>query len=325
DHNWQSFVPYEQMPCSENPEEGYIATANQRIVPPESSIMPTWSWAQPWRIRRIRDRLESMENPSAEKFMNLQNDTVSTRSRHVLKSLLNCNLNDQRARMLAEILKDWDGECGKHGAACLIFNQLPVQISEILLRNFLGADLELYYSLLPFFTSLLESIIRDVKVLELFPDKTTGVYTLGTLMEKALIEIWDNLTLQFGKNPRRWRWGNFHTLLYRHPGAEGQLKSWFLNRGPWPVDGDWTTVNVSGFSLTVNPGEVTTIPSMRFIASLADKDENFICLPMGQSGRPGNRYYDNFISKFRTGGYVPFPMHPRGRSGRSGGIIRLMV
>jgi acyl-homoserine lactone acylase PvdQ len=82
-------------------------------------------------------------------------------------------------------------------------------------------------------------------------------------------------------------------------------------------------VNVSGFNLLVNPGEVTTIPSMRFIASLADKDENYICLPMGQSGRPGNRFYDNFTGKFRTGAYIPFPMQPRGKSHKAGGVLIL--
>lgn len=323
DHDWIGFVPYEEMPCSENPAEKYIATANHRTVPPDSKVMPTWSWAQPWRIWRIRERLESMGKPTAEKFMELQNNTFSTRPAHLLGALLDCELTDHRAIELTEILKGWDGNCGKHSTACLVFNQLPVQISEILLRGYIGDDLELYYTLLPFFTSLLESITKDSNVLGLFPDKNSEVYTVGTLMEKALVEIWKGLSQRYGRNPRRWQWGAFHKLLYRHPGAEGRLKSWLLNRGPWPADGDWTTVNVSGFSMSVKPGEVTTIPSMRFIASLEDKDANILCLPLGQSGRPGSRFYDNFILRYRTGGYVPFPMRPQGASGRTGGVLVL--
>ena len=312
-HDWTGFVPYEEMPHSENPPEGFIATANQRTVPPESRVIPTWSWAQPWRIWRIRNRLETMGKPTTEKFMTLQNDTVSSRPAHVLKVLLDCELKDKRAVTLAEKLKAWDGDCSRKKGECLIFNQLPIQISEILLRESLGEDLELYFTLLPFFTSLLESITADVKVLDLFPDKDSGVYSLAGLMEKTLIQTWEVLSSDFGKSPKKWRWGKYHKLLYRHPGSDGRLKSRFLNRGPWPADGDWTTVNVSGFSLSANPGEVSTIPSMRFIASLADKDENFLCLPMGQSGRPGSRFYANFIKKFRNGGYVPFPMHPERR------------
>ncbi|MCD6342450.1 MAG: penicillin acylase family protein, partial [Spirochaetaceae bacterium] len=48
-----------------------------------------------------------------------------------------------------------------------------------------------------------------------------------------------------------------------------------------------------------------------------------LCLPLGQSGRPGNRFYDNFILRYRTGGYVPFPMRPQGASGRTGGVLVL--
>lgn len=142
-------------------------------------------------------------------------------------------------------------------------------------------------------------------------------------MEQALMRIWSDLAPRFGNRPEKWNWGRYHTLYYRHPGAITGLTSWLLNRGPWPAGGDWTTVNVCGYSLTVNPGETTTIPSMRFIASLADKDGNLICLPLGQSGRPGNKFYDDFAPKYRKGRYVPFPMHPHGWAGRAGGVLIL--
>lgn len=323
DHDWTGFVPFEDMPGSRNPEEKYIATANHRTVPADHKVMPTWSWGQPWRIRRIRQGLETMGNPTFDKFAALQNDTVSVRPAHVLKTFLDCELNDERALRLAGILGDWDGNCGKNSAACLIFNHLPTQVCEILLRKLLGNDLELYYNLLPFFTSLMESLARDPGLLKLFPDENTGIFTLSSLMDKALVGIWEEMAPRFGNRPEKWKWGQYHTLHYRHPGATGGLTSWLLNRGPWPADGDWTTVNVCGYSLTVDPGETTTIPSMRFIASLADKDENLICLPLGQSGRPGNRFYDDFAPKYRKGRYVPFPMRPHGRTGRAGGVLIL--
>lgn len=323
DHDWVGFVPFEEMPHSKNPEEAYIATANNRTVAADSKVMPTWSWAQPWRIRRIREQLEAMGQPTIEKFAALQNDNISVRPEHVLKNLLNCRLTDHRALELAGILRGWDGDCGVNSTACLIFNLIPTRISEILLRKLIGEDLELYYNILPFFTSLLESISRDPGVLDLFPDEYGEILSLDDLMNRALKGVWDILALRFGKKPNKWKWGAYHTLHYRHPGSKGALTSWLLNRGPWPADGDWTTVNVCGFSLTVDPGESTTIPSVRFIASLADKDKNLICLPLGQSGRPGSRFYDNFAPKYRKGGYVPFPMRPSGRAGRAGGILVL--
>jgi penicillin amidase len=310
-HDWKGFVPYNLMPSSNNPEKGFLATANHRTVPPDSPVMPTRSWAQPWRIRRITQRLEELGTPSIPDFEELQNDVFSMRPAHVLPTLLNCQLKGEKARYLADRLREWDGECRTDSLGCLVFNMLPVEICRTVLEPVLGkADLDLYYTLLPFFTSLVESIADDPDVLERFPGPDGIAPSLEEVMESSLTAVWNHLTRRFGGNPRRWKWGAWHHILYRHPGGKKGFASWFLNRGPWPMNGDWTTVNVCGFSLLTDPGEATTIPSMRFIASLADPDDNRLCMPLGQSGRPGNRHYDDFVRKYIRGRYVKFPMNP---------------
>jgi len=51
---------------------------------------------------------------------------------------------------------------------------------------------------------------------------------------------------------------------------------------------------------------------MRFIASLADPDRTFIVAPMGQSGQPGDRHYDDMIALWIRGGLLPLPLTPAG-------------
>lgn len=321
-HDWKGFVPFDSMPRSENPDNRRLITANHRTVEADSPVMPTRAWAQPWRFWRIRDVLDSMNSYTTANFAVLQNDTVSLRPGHVLPVLLDMEFSDSRARELAEILADWDGDCHSESRACLIFNLLPGQICEILLRHIMGEELDLYYTLLPFFTGIMESIAADPRVIELFPAEDGSTPGLPGLVEEALLRIHRELTRTMGSNTRKWEWGRWHTLHFRHAGSKPGITSWMLNRGPWPAGGDWTTVNVCGFSLITDPGEATTIPSMRFISSLADKDENIICLPLGQCGRPGNRHYDDFAPLYRRGDYVPFPMDP-GKTGKGGRMLIL--
>ena len=51
EHEWQGLVPFEEMPRARNPEQGFIATANQRIVGPDFPhyISLDWSPALPRR------------------------------------------------------------------------------------------------------------------------------------------------------------------------------------------------------------------------------------------------------------------------------------
>jgi acyl-homoserine lactone acylase PvdQ len=108
-----------------------------------------------------------------------------------------------------------------------------------------------------------------------------------------------------GSNRKRWAWGKIHRYVYRHPGAKGKIAEWLLNRGPYPAPGNCTTINVSGYVLPSGGYEVNAIPSMRFIADMGDDEKSLFCCPMGQSGQPGHRHYDDMIDLFRNGGMVP--------------------
>ncbi len=311
-HQWSGFKDFKDMLYSENPKQGLLATANNRTISADEPNPPSRSWAQTWRIDRIISCLESMEVYDFKTFAALQTDRTSVRPGRLLPTLLAHDFTDTRAVHLARILKEWDGNCHKNSTECLVFNLLPQHMAERLLRVRLGKHLDLYLSLMPLYPSFVESFVSDPGGITLFADTPNPIQSLGELVESALVGIWEELSSTMGKKPARWRWGHRHKLYYRHSGAKNRVAAWLLNRGPWPEGGDWSTVNVSGFSYLADPNEVTAIPSMRFIASLAAADDNWLCLPLGQSGRPGSRHYDKFSGLFRRGEYIRFPMSPSG-------------
>ena len=58
--DWQKAIPFWEMPQTFNPSRGYIATANNRIVPSTYKYFVTVDWdegADGYRARRITDVL----------------------------------------------------------------------------------------------------------------------------------------------------------------------------------------------------------------------------------------------------------------------------
>ena len=57
-YEWDGFVPAEELPWIENPPKGFIATANNQVVQPESTGYPiNFEGDVPFRVQRINQRL----------------------------------------------------------------------------------------------------------------------------------------------------------------------------------------------------------------------------------------------------------------------------
>ena len=77
DYGWEGYVPFDELPTVINPEESYIATANNEIVGEEYPYYITDFWAQPYRYERIAQLLESKEKLSVQDMKDIQMDTVN--------------------------------------------------------------------------------------------------------------------------------------------------------------------------------------------------------------------------------------------------------
>jgi penicillin amidase len=115
-----------------------------------------------------------------------------------------------------------------------------------------------------------------------------------------------------GADRRRWSWGRLHRYSFRHLGASSRLGEWLLNPPSLPAHGDCSTINVSWSNPVNDSYRVTNIPSMRMVAVLGDPDGLFIIGPLGQSGQPGHRHYDDLTDKWREGELVQIPLTDEG-------------
>lgn len=314
---WEGFLPYEEMPEAFNPERGWIATANNKTVSDGAPHPITYNWLAPYRLERIASMLELPGERSIGGFERMQMDVHALQAERLLPRLLAFEFDDLEAKSAVELLRDWNLESSPGSSGAAVFWVFLTELRSVLVEPLLGEWAPAYLAFSGFSATPADTLLtggRADRVLAAFG--TDAEEALRTACEEALRRAAALLSATCGSDPRRWRWGDLHTYHYEHPGAQGRLSRWLLNRGPYPAYGSSTTVNVSAFDQsrlgTRERYTAMTVPSMRLVTSLADIDSTTIIAPMGQSGKPGNRHYDDMIEPWIRGERLSLPLSRAG-------------
>lgn len=110
-----------------------------------------------------------------------------------------------------------------------------------------------------------------------------------------------------GWDPAKWQWGDAHLVEFRNAtlGESGiPLVESLFNRGPYPVPGHGSTVNVTHWALN-GSFRVHSIASQRSILDAGNPDNSLFIHPGGQSGHPFHRHYDDYIHEWVNVEYHP--------------------
>lgn len=184
----------------------------------------------------------------------------------------------------------------------------PQYSGEVKTRNLLfdemGEDLRYYYDISFSYLIVDEILSRSNSP---FWDRTdtTEPEIREQILEKSLSDAVVFLTVRFGENSKKWKWGRLHQIHYNHLGATNWLARRYMNAGSYPMGGDNNTVNIGGFDPAGGEYDVATIPSLRMIVDMEDVSNGQIVIPMGQSGQPQHPHYKDMIERWRNIEYVP--------------------
>jgi len=122
------------------------------------------------------------------------------------------------------------------------------------------------------------------------------------VMRQALATAVAHLEKTLGGAPASWTWGRLHSREFPAvSGANG------LGYGPRPAGGDLFTPDAADGGLTAEAG-----PSWRMIVTLSRSGVSAEGVyPGGQSENPASPWYDNLISLWWNGQYLPVPTPAR--------------
>ena len=103
EYDWTGYAPVEKMPGETNPSRGYVATANNAVVPPDYPIMISASWAKPERIERINTLLSPMKNATTGDMMTMQFDRYSLMAFKAQKMLFDDAFNKEIKKAIEKL------------------------------------------------------------------------------------------------------------------------------------------------------------------------------------------------------------------------------
>src|SRR5437588_258524 len=141
DYEADGFIPFEDLPWSENPEEGFLATANNKIHDDSYPHLITRDFFPPYRVRRIVQMITETDRHSADSFARMQTDTVSLPARHILPFLLEVEPADDRQKEALAHLAEWDGDLSVDSVAACIYEVWGHGIAWTILLPKLGPEL----------------------------------------------------------------------------------------------------------------------------------------------------------------------------------------
>jgi len=316
DYEWTRFLTPQAIPSLYNPSQGYIATANNKIID-EQEFEPHISnlYEPPSRIERILELLESKPQHSVQDFQQYQMDCLSPHAREVtpyfIQAFRDTEIQDEYVRAALTWLNKWDSRMDVESIPATIFNVAFVNLVRNTYRDEMGDLLFTHYLDLPNASIRNLSWLLDRPVNPWWDDVTTNGYeNRDIILRRSLLDAIDWLAEQYGRSMINWQWGRLHTVTFPHPlGANmGWMDNLYgFNLGPFEKSGSGTTLNNGEYYFN-EPYKNVLGPSMRQITDLADPDNALSVLYSGQSGHPLNPHYRDQVNLWLQGKYHSIPL-----------------
>ncbi len=309
EHEWQGDIPFEELPRSINPPEGYIATANNRPVGDEYPHYIAVDFTPEFRVKSVTQGLMSLTKPAAPDMAKVHAQRVSLPSLAYLAVLPGVEPQDALSAIARERLLGWDGTMDAHRVEPAIYSAMrDALLQEMLERNLTPeladaawhpADRGLGSFSNRFKARMVEMLRHDDRSLLADGDSWPAA------ISRALAQGVANLRERLGDDPDGWAWSRIHRAVPRHTlsAAHPELDG-LLDPPPIPASGDGDTPLAGGYSPSA-PATITSLSVARYSYDTANWDDSLWVVPLGSSGHPGSPHYHDQSEAWRK-----VEMHP---------------
>ena len=309
EHEWEGYIPFEELPISINPPEGYIATANNRPVGDDYPHYIAIDFTPEFRVKRVTHGLKSLDRPTAEDMARVHAQRVSIPALAYQGVLKNVEPLDERSETAKARLLDWNGEMD----AGLVQPTIYSAMRDALLKEVFDANLtqELAHDawhpsdrgLGSFSTRLKARLVTMIGQddCSLLPKGDTW----STVTARALSNSVASLSEKLGHDMDQWQWGKVHLARPKH-----NLSSAFpdlaklLDPPAIPTSGDGDTPLQGGYSSSTL-ATVTSLSVARYSYDPSDWENSLWAVPLGSSGHPGSPHYADQSEIWRQVKMIP--------------------
>jgi penicillin amidase len=314
-HEWQGYIPFDQLPSSVDPPSGFLATANSRVTTDASPYKLSLEWVDPYRTQRIYKALQGRDKLTPADMLAVQTDIYSEVDQEIGQRLAYAIDHtpgaDEQLRKAADLMRSWDGRLTTDSAAASIVTQARQAFWPLIMQPKLGKDAEEY--------RWSESNFAEEEIL------MHGSQGGNLAWLPPAYKNWDALLtdavrkgMDKGKAPgdvALWRYGNWHVVDIEHPlAAFLPVIGRIAGTGPQPLSGDTTTVKQVGRDFG---------PSQRFTMDWSNVDGSTENIALGESGDPYSAYFRDQWGDYYGGSTFALPFTPQAVAAETRHTLRL--
>ncbi|WLG63631.1 penicillin acylase family protein [Pseudomonas sp. FP1762] len=320
-YDWDGYADPMLHPYDQDPAQGWLGTANQRVIPDGYGMQLSKSWAAPERGERLAEMAGSGKHDSRS-VIAMQYDQTTTFAaklkkvfeapgmKQPLKQAIDALPEAERskAREAFTRLMAFDGKLSPTSADAAIYELFLQESMKQIFLDELGPESSPAWKAFVANGDLSYAAQADHLLgredSPFWDDlRTPQKEDKSVILARSLAAAITAGDSQLGGDHRAWQWGKLHSYAWKN--SNGQTV-----RGPLAAGGDHTTLNNSAFAW--GQDFVTTrAPSMRFIVDFGQSEPLMAQNGTGQSGNPLSPNYLNGIDAWLKGQYIGLPMQPQ--------------
>jgi penicillin amidase len=312
DHEWVGRVPFETLPQAINPAQGFIVTANQKVIPGAEPYISD-SFSPPARAERIRRLLTAGDRRAMGEIAAIQGDVTSESALAWIRLLRRSGPFESDAEQARSLLESWDGSLLPDSAAALLYGFFRRALARTLFEPVVGADAWrwLVSAVLPSTSTLISQWMANVIA------RLDGQYLTTTprgdswdvLLPDVLAQAWASACTDRGPNPSMWHWADVHATNAIHPLSAGSIKqARDLDPPHMAVGGDGDTIQAASYDWQeTDTFPITGLSVYRQAVDLSDVAHATFVVPGGVSGIPGTAHFVDQLELWRR--HERIPMH----------------
>merc|ERR1712100_209839 len=277
--DWLGFRDFDSLENFENPDEGFIVTANNPVAPPESSFNIVGSTTPGFRAQRIIDMIVDAINAGTlmdvDYMQSIQGSVVDLEFSYLYSTIEHLQLVDSDDIDWQQKLLAWDGNelsSSKEGTIYIDFVHCLYNVT----------SLEVGFSWTN--PNFIAHIFNNATVSGLGDDPACGYWNTTCLAyaSSCFSSVVDQYPLrvpEYGSIP--------HYAVFPHILPVPVNENLFSSVGGSPY-----TPNAA-HSIGGARGPVLAGPSMRYVADMSGQTPNQMVLPGGESGDPTSPHYSD--------------------------------
>lgn len=285
EYNWQGYIPFDELPSSFNPPQGFIVTANNAIVGSNYPYSISKTWDLGYRANRISELIQSNDKISIEDIQTIQGDNFHAMAPILIPILSSLEFDEAELTRYITELESWDFQNNTDSQQAAIFNAFWRQL---LLETF-GDEIPENIPSSSYAFLVVENLVDDPSNLWWDHIETSAIERRDDTFKRAFIAAINELEKELGRDDDNWQWGKLHTRTFQSDLGIGPLGLIF-NRGPYSTDGGSSIVNNNSWN-EKEGYEVVVLPSMRMIIDLSNLENSFTIHTTGQSGHAFHPHY----------------------------------